>query len=40
MFTGIGIFPDIDLAFSFCLLLVSLIAFGITSPDFNQKPTR
>lgn len=40
MFTGIGIFPAIDLAFNASLLIVALIAFGITGPEFNVKPTK
>ena len=40
MFTGVGIFPAIDLAFNAGLLLVALIAIGITAPEFNVKPTR
>ena len=35
MFCGIGIFPAVDLAFNFSLILMALIAMGVTSPDFN-----
>jgi len=40
MFTGLGIFPAIDLAFNAGLLIVALIAFGITGPEFNFPPIR
>jgi hypothetical protein len=36
MFTGIGFFPAIDLAFNFSLILTALIAIGLTAPDFNH----
>lgn len=36
MFCGIGIFPAVDLAFNFGLILTALIAMGVTSPDFNK----
>jgi hypothetical protein len=40
MFTGIGIFPTVDLAFNAGLILVALIAIGVTAPEFNFNPTR